>query len=173
MSALELRPAAIDAAALVNSFRGRPAGADLAAFLEVELAEIIDSPRSELLVTDVVLYGFGRIGRLIARILVSHEGAGSGLRLRAIVVRGGEEGDLVNRASLLHRDSVNGPFDGTITIDVENCIHLTGPRRRRSSSLRRRRGLPHGPTSARRGRIYLERPSKLPSERLPGRILSY
>src|SRR5690606_19080087 len=31
--------------------------------------------------TDVVLYGFGRIGRLVARLLIGHAGSGLGLRL--------------------------------------------------------------------------------------------
>jgi glyceraldehyde 3-phosphate dehydrogenase len=67
--------------------------------------------------TDVVLYGFGRIGRLLARILIGHAGRGLGLRLRAIVVRRGGENDLEKRASLLRRDSVHGAFQGTIEID--------------------------------------------------------
>ncbi|MEU3982127.1 glyceraldehyde-3-phosphate dehydrogenase [Streptomyces sp. NPDC026672] len=66
---------------------------------------------------DVVLYGFGRIGRLIARLLIEKSGSGNGLRLRAVVVRGGGGQDLVKRASLLRRDSVHGPFQGTITVD--------------------------------------------------------
>ena len=70
--------------------------------------------------TDVVLYGFGRIGRLLARILIAHTGGGSGLRLRAIVVRRGSENDLVKRASLLLRDSVHGRFEGTVDVDEEN-----------------------------------------------------
>jgi len=37
---------------------------------------------------DVVLYGFGRIGRLLARELMIKMGKGSQLRLRAIVTRG-------------------------------------------------------------------------------------
>jgi glyceraldehyde 3-phosphate dehydrogenase len=41
-------------------------------------------------------------------------GAGSGLRLRAIVVRRGSDQDLVKRASLLRRDSVHGPFEGRL-----------------------------------------------------------
>jgi glyceraldehyde 3-phosphate dehydrogenase len=70
---------------------------------------------------DVVLYGFGRIGRLLARILIEKAGGGNNLRLRAIVVRnGGAENDLEKRASLLRRDSVHGPFEGTITVDHEN-----------------------------------------------------
>ena len=35
--------------------------------------------------TDVVLYGFGRIGRLLARLLIERTGAANSLRLRAIV----------------------------------------------------------------------------------------
>lgn len=69
--------------------------------------------------TDVVLYGFGRIGRLLARILIGHAGSGLGLRLRAIVVRRGGEDDLEKRASLLRRDSVHGAFLGTIEVDRE------------------------------------------------------
>jgi len=68
---------------------------------------------------DVVLYGFGRIGRLLARILIEKAGSGS-LRLRAIVVRRGKGDDLVKRASLLRRDSVHGTFRGTLTVDAEN-----------------------------------------------------
>jgi len=67
------------------------------------------------------LYGFGRIGRLLARILIEKAGGGSALRLRAIVVRqGGADNDLVKRASLLRRDSVHGSFRGTISVDEEN-----------------------------------------------------
>jgi glyceraldehyde 3-phosphate dehydrogenase len=67
-----------------------------------------------------VLYGFGRIGRLIARILVSRSADIGGLQLRAIVVRHGGAKDLVKRASLLRRDSVHGPFNGSITVDEAN-----------------------------------------------------
>ena len=40
---------------------------------------------------DVVLYGFGRIGRLVARELMAKTGKGNQLRLRAIVVRGASD----------------------------------------------------------------------------------
>ncbi len=69
--------------------------------------------------TDIVLYGFGRIGRLLARILIAHTSGGSGLRLRAIVVRRGSDNDLTKRASLLMRDSVHGRFAGSVTVDEE------------------------------------------------------
>ncbi|WP_162063865.1 glyceraldehyde-3-phosphate dehydrogenase [Vibrio taketomensis] len=68
---------------------------------------------------DVVLYGFGRIGRLLTRLLIEKSGPGYPLRLRAIVVRGGKSGDLQKRASLLRRDSVHGQFNGSIVIDEE------------------------------------------------------
>ena len=69
---------------------------------------------------DVVLYGFGRIGRLMARILIEKADGGDCLRLRAIVVRpSSSPRDLAKRASLLRRDSVHGAFDGTIRVDEE------------------------------------------------------
>ncbi len=70
---------------------------------------------------DVVLYGFGRIGRLLARILMTRTGDGSQLRLRAIVTRGKvDKTVLEKRASLLQYDSVHGDFPGTVQVDVEN-----------------------------------------------------
>lgn len=77
-------------------------------------ASVLDKPR------DVVLYGFGRIGRILARLLIERTTSSNPMRLRAIVVRGGREGDLQKRASLLRRDSIHGPFNGHITVDVAN-----------------------------------------------------
>ena len=70
---------------------------------------------------DVILYGFGRIGRLVARELMARTGKGSQLRLRAIVTRGEiTETILEKRASLLKNDSVHGDFEGTVVTDLEN-----------------------------------------------------
>jgi len=70
---------------------------------------------------DVVLYGFGRIGRLLARELMSKMGKGSQLRLRAVVTRGEiSKNVLEKRASLLSIDSVHGDFLGTVQTDIEN-----------------------------------------------------
>ncbi|OSY87760.1 glyceraldehyde-3-phosphate dehydrogenase [Tenacibaculum holothuriorum] len=70
---------------------------------------------------DVVLYGFGRIGRLLARELSSKMGKGSQLRLRAVVTRGKIDKDVLEkRASLLSIDSVHGDFLGTVQVDEEN-----------------------------------------------------
>lgn len=95
---------------------------DLETFLRRELADVIEKQvRAVERPRDVVLYGFGRIGRLLARLLIEKTGGGETLRLRAIVVRqGGAKNDLVKRASLLRRDSVHGSFKGTIRVDEEN-----------------------------------------------------
>ena len=69
---------------------------------------------------DIVLYGFGRIGRLMARMLAQTTGPGNYFRLKGVVVRKTGDNDLVKRASLLRRDSVHGRFDGTIRVDLEN-----------------------------------------------------
>ena len=70
---------------------------------------------------DVVLYGFGRIGRLVARELMVRTGKGSQLRLRAIVTRGViDEKILEKRAALLRNDSVHGDFPGTVSINIKN-----------------------------------------------------
>lgn len=69
---------------------------------------------------DVVLYGFGRIGRIAARELIVQAGKGEQLRLRAIVTRSNSDEDIIKRAELLRTDSVHGPFPGTVTEDLES-----------------------------------------------------
>ncbi|ABI56863.1 glyceraldehyde-3-phosphate dehydrogenase [Alkalilimnicola ehrlichii MLHE-1] len=121
MSDLDLAPAHVDVGKLAVAFKNSNDN-DVEAFLRRELADIVDGHDPEGSTgepKDVVLYGFGRIGRLLARILVEKAGGGSLLRLRAVVVRG-QGGDLEKRASLLRRDSVHGPFAGSITVDESN-----------------------------------------------------
>jgi glyceraldehyde 3-phosphate dehydrogenase len=123
LSSLDLGPAHIDVGRLAVRFQeeGKAAGLSLEKFVEREVAGLIgnkvrplDQPQ------DVVLYGFGRIGRLMARLLIEKTDGGDCLRLRAIVVRKGKApDDLVKRVSLLRRDSVHGAFDGTIRVDQE------------------------------------------------------
>ncbi|WP_190294811.1 glyceraldehyde-3-phosphate dehydrogenase [Marinobacter sp. R17] len=124
---LELGRAHIDIGKLAVRFKEQGGDRPLEQFLKDEVAEVVgkyaadcdENAHNET--KDVVLYGFGRIGRLLARILIEKAGGGNNLRLRAIVVRqGGAENDLEKRASLLRRDSVHGPFNGTITVDQEN-----------------------------------------------------
>ncbi|MGB4136862.1 MAG: glyceraldehyde-3-phosphate dehydrogenase [Microbacterium sp.] len=113
----ELSPgaASIDVARLIGDHEA--SGGALDDYLRAALAPALDAVAAEP--TDVVLYGFGRIGRLLARILIAHTSGGSGLRLRAIVVRRGSGNDLVKRASLLLRDSVHGRFEGSVEVDEE------------------------------------------------------
>lgn len=117
---LDPGPASLDIARLLGDFDAHGGGRSLASYLgEVVAAAPRSAEGNAARGTDVVLYGFGRIGRLLARILIAHAGNGAGLHLRAIVVRKGGENDIVKRASLLRRDSVHGPFEGTISVDAE------------------------------------------------------
>ncbi len=124
LSEMELGHAHIDIGKLAMKFESLNGAQSLDSFLREEVSDLIgkhgeeEGPASET--KDVVLYGFGRIGRLLARILVEKAGGGANLRLRAIVVRKGKaDNDLEKRASLLRRDSVHGSFQGTITVDAE------------------------------------------------------
>nr|WP_217484099.1 glyceraldehyde-3-phosphate dehydrogenase [Acinetobacter oleivorans] len=94
-------------------------GGDVDAFVAQAVESIKGSATSEQ-PKDVVLYGFGRIGRILARLIISQSGLGRGLSLKAIVVRKSSDGDLAKRASLLRRDSIHGTFAGTIAVDEEN-----------------------------------------------------
>ena len=98
-------------------------------FLNDELASAFEGEAPEDTRRDVVLYGFGRIGRLLARLLCHRPDRGSNLRLRAIVVRKGKGNDLEKRASLLRLDSVHGPFDGIVTVDAENSTLIINGQR--------------------------------------------
>ena len=76
---------------------------------------------------NIVLYGFGRIGRLVARMMTQTTGPGNYFKLRAIVIRKATDDDIFKRASLLTKDSVHGPFDGTVRVDEENsCLVING-----------------------------------------------
>jgi glyceraldehyde 3-phosphate dehydrogenase len=128
LNKMELAPSHIDLGKLAFTYHYDPAFANVSIedYLCDQLKDIINV-KDEQKPQDVVLYGFGRIGRLLARLLIERQGTNNKLRLKAIVVRGGKEGDLEKRASLLRRDSVHGPFNGSITIDVEkNAIKANG-----------------------------------------------
>jgi len=89
-------------------------------FLNNKLRDYIGKDKKILESRDVVLYGFGRIGRLAARELASQYGKGDQLRLKAIVTRTNNDEDIRKRASLMRKDSVHGKFRGTIVEDLEN-----------------------------------------------------
>jgi glyceraldehyde 3-phosphate dehydrogenase len=123
MSKLNLGPSHIDVGRLAVNYYDKNHGAGLTVdeYVREQLDYLIDSDVKPVeKPIDVVLYGFGRIGRLIARILIDKAAGGEAFRLRAIVVRKGKApNDLVKRASLLRRDSVHGAFNGTIRVDED------------------------------------------------------
>ncbi|MCO5249202.1 MAG: glyceraldehyde-3-phosphate dehydrogenase [Chitinophagales bacterium] len=93
---------------------------DIHDFVSKRLESFIGAEKRVLQPKDVILYGFGRIGRLAARILIKQTGKGEQLRLRAIVTRSNSDKDIIKRASLLRKDSVHGKFRGTVIEDLEN-----------------------------------------------------
>ncbi|MFJ4667501.1 glyceraldehyde-3-phosphate dehydrogenase [Kitasatospora purpeofusca] len=122
LTTLDLGPSQIDLGMLAATYRADSRGLSVEEFTAEAVAGATGANKFERRESgrDVVLYGFGRIGRLVARLLIEKAGSGNGLRLRAIVVRGGGDQDLVKRASLLRRDSIHGQFQGTITVDEAN-----------------------------------------------------
>ncbi|MFE7539862.1 glyceraldehyde-3-phosphate dehydrogenase [Streptomyces platensis] len=118
LTTLDLGPSQIDLGMLAATYKKDDRGLSVEEFTAEAVAGATGDNKIERREPrDVVLYGFGRIGRLVARLLIEKAG---GLRLRAIVVRGGGDQDIVKRASLLRRDSIHGQFQGTITVDEAN-----------------------------------------------------
>ena len=106
-------------------FQGGANDLTIEQYLEKELAPLKE--QGVMAPKDVVLYGFGRIGRILARLLIERTGPMANLNLRAIVIRPGKGGDLEKRASLLRRDSIHGAFNGSISVDEdEGAIRANG-----------------------------------------------
>jgi glyceraldehyde 3-phosphate dehydrogenase len=124
LTTLDLGPSQIDIGMLAATYRDDDRGLSVEEFTAEAVAGATGADKIERREPrDVVLYGFGRIGRLLARLLIEKAGSGNGLRLRAIVVRRTatqDAKDIVKRASLLRRDSIHGQFQGTITVDEAN-----------------------------------------------------
>lgn len=100
---------------------------DVTSFINDKLKNFINAkPRSKEY-KDVILYGFGRIGRLAARELINIAGDGSRLRLRAIVTRNNDAATIKKRISLFRKDSVHGPFNGIAIDDADNkSLYING-----------------------------------------------
>jgi glyceraldehyde 3-phosphate dehydrogenase len=113
-------PSRVDIGKLAFEYQQEQASfKSVAGFIGSKLKDLIGT-KTTITPKDVVLYGFGRIGRLAARELISQAGKGEQLRLRAIVTRGNSDTDIVKRADLLRTDSVHGNFPGTVIEDLEN-----------------------------------------------------
>jgi len=124
---INLPPAKLDIGKLTYEFHSQDSDhLNVKSFIVDKLTEAKES--KEIKPKDVVLYGFGRIGRLLARELMARTGKGNQLRLRAIVTRGEIDGEVLEkRAALLRTDSVHGQFSGTVDVDVEkNALLING-----------------------------------------------
>jgi glyceraldehyde 3-phosphate dehydrogenase len=121
IASMEFAPSRIDLGRLATEWLNEKAAyATASQFIIEKLGNFLGKDKRVLKPKDVVLYGFGRIGRIAARELISQAGKGEQLRLRAIVTRSNSDEDITKRASLLRQDSVHGPFPGTIIEDFEN-----------------------------------------------------
>ena len=123
----ETGPARIDIGKLAFEwYQEQSKYASKAEFIGDKLKDLMGNVNS-ITPKDVVLYGFGRIGRLAAREIITLAGKGEQLRLRAIVTRGNSAEEIVKRADLLRTDSVHGTFPGTVIEDLENkCLIING-----------------------------------------------
>jgi glyceraldehyde 3-phosphate dehydrogenase len=118
---MDLAPAKIDIGKLASEWLAERDGFQSKAdFLGSKLKTFTLTSNDAFEPRDVVLFGFGRIGRLAARELIKQAGKGQQLRLRAIVARKMDDASLKKRAQLLENDSVHGKFAGTIDIDYNN-----------------------------------------------------
>lgn len=125
---MDLAPSKIDIGKLANEWNQEKDNfLSKADFITNKLDGIIGNEVSTLEPKDVILYGFGRIGRIAARELIKQAGKGQQLRLRAIVTRGDDATAMEKRAALLRNDSVHGMFKGSVEVDTENrCMHING-----------------------------------------------
>ena len=125
ISNLDLPPSKLDIGKLVYECHLKE-NTDKKTFIHNQFSDIQNTKTQTP--KDVILYGFGRIGRLLTRELMVQIGAGSQLRLRAIVTRGEiNQSVLEKRASLLRIDSVHGNFLGTVEINTEkNALIING-----------------------------------------------
>ena len=130
ISKLDLAPSRIDIGTLGKEWlTEREQYADIESFVGEKLMNFIGKEKKVLHPKDVILFGFGRIGRLAARELIRQTGKGEQLRLRAIVTRTNTDEDILKRASLMRKDSVHGKFRGTIVEDLENkALIINGQR---------------------------------------------
>lgn len=121
ISDLQLPPSKLDIGKLTYEYHSEENNDfhNAKAFIVDKLKDARSYP--EIAPKDVVLFGFGRIGRLLARELMAKTGKGNQLRLRAIVTRGRLTPEVLEkRAALLRTDSVHGPFSGTVEVDAKN-----------------------------------------------------
>ena len=119
MLKMDLAPSKLDIGLLTAEYL-ESGVTDANAFLSDKLSAMLSADNTRVSPKDVILYGFGRIGRLAARELVKQAGKGQQLRLKAIVVRRLTDAQIIKRADLLRNDSVHGAFKGVVDVDLAN-----------------------------------------------------
>ncbi|MEO7176393.1 MAG: glyceraldehyde-3-phosphate dehydrogenase [Saprospiraceae bacterium] len=124
-----LSPAIIDLGTLGIEWNKSDKSSDISDFVRGKLGSNIGA-NVALKPKDIVLYGFGRIGRLAARRIIQQTGKGEQLRLKAIVIRPqmkDKKEEATKRAALLISDSVHGEFRGTVEVaDDGNALIING-----------------------------------------------
>lgn len=128
ISKLDLAPSRIDLLRLCTEWQTEKGQyEDIDAFVKDKLKEHLGQDKKNIVPKDVVLYGFGRIGRLVARMIV--EEPGNQLRLKAIVIRMKNAEELEKRAYLLKKDSIHGEMKGTVNFDIEQSVLIVNGQR--------------------------------------------
>ena len=124
LDAIDVGPCQLDIGILAAGYMFDSKGLPLEEFVKEQVKDVIGIHTPILDKSqDLVLYGFGRIGRLFTRLLLEDTGAGETLCLKAVVTRSGADEDLLKRAELMRKDSVHGRFKGTIRVDeLENAL---------------------------------------------------
>lgn len=127
----DIKPARIDIGKLTFDWtKENNSSTTLEAFVHNQLTGMYVQEGQRVESKDVILYGFGRIGRLVARRLVSVTGRGEQLRLKAIVIRPKMQNryeEAVKRMSVLSKDSVHGDFGGVIRVKEDGSeVNLNG-----------------------------------------------
>ena len=119
---MDLSPARIDIGTLAMNYAENSDANDIAAFVRKEIQNLSGVTPKNQDAKDVILYGFGRIGRLAARIIIGETGKGEQLRLKAIVIRPklkDQRAEALKRAALLMDDSVHGSFKGRVEVNED------------------------------------------------------
>jgi glyceraldehyde 3-phosphate dehydrogenase len=117
MLKMDLAPSKLDIG-LLSAEYVESGATDANVFLSDKLSAMLSADNTKVAPKDVILYGFGRIGRLAARELIKQAGKGQQLRLKAIVVRKLTDAQIIKRADLLRNDSVHGAFKGVVDVDL-------------------------------------------------------
>ena len=128
LTMMDLAPAKIDIGKLAYEYNAEKSQyKNIEAFLNEKIGFMKNSTDKNQKSKDVVLFGFGRIGRLCARELIKQAGKGQQLRLKGVILRKIDKKSLHKRCALLRQDSVHGKFASSIEInDHDYSIIING-----------------------------------------------